>query len=587
MRLLDTNSSTLVPLPDCKLPAYAILSHTWGETADEPTQHDAYRPPPASRSCGEDQWSRGQNVRSQHIKHARGRARELDISYLWIESLCVDRSSAADVVESVVCPFRRLWDAALCIVHLPDLSPVGDAPSLGELERSLSGCRWFTCPRTLPELVVPRRTEFFDQEWNHVGTKDANSPRVFLEILSRISGVDISVLTDRENIFKQSLLRHSSCAADHHTAGSEDVTNLMPRADSLRVLAWADGVPPPAKSSFEPLCGQPLEQCAKERIPSESYVLDPSGPSGGSSSSSSDERHDVDGDIFLFDELPERVEPLAPDHVLNSSLQPFVQLGHEAWQDKKSSYRHPSSFSPSPSYQSCSWREDSTPPDGSSKSEYTVTTISSSPSRLCVRPTYKTAAQGPVACPFYRFDPTEHYDCHWSLSLPNIRSTIQHLIVDHRLAYFCPICRTTFPKAAGRDRHIVARSCERRHDVALPVGVSEDQEEKLNSAYQQWIAGGTSEEEQWFWIWEILFLGLEKPTSAYLSEAREREMVALRRFWFEEGLALISRELERRDLICLDGPSGQTVREEFLASVFKGILGAAGLAGPDNTGKAN
>lgn len=122
--------------------------------------------------------------------------------------------------------------------------------------------------------------------------------------------------------------------------------------------------------------------------------------------------------------------------------------------------------------------------------------------------------------------------------------------------------------------------------MALPVGVSEGQVEQLNSAYQHWMVEGVSEEEQWFQIWEILFLGLVKPTSPYLSEAREREVVALRWFWYDEGHALVLRELERPDLICLDGPSGKATREAFLSSVFKGILGAAGLAGPDNTGRS-
>jgi len=127
----------------------------------------------------------------------------------------------------------------------------------------------------------------------------------------------------------------------------------------------------------------------------------------------------------------------------------------------------------------------------------------------------------------------------------NMRSVIQHLIVDHRLPYFCPMLPGSFVKATDRDIHIVARRCRSRGDVVLPNGISEDKVKQLDCAYRQWPASSVSEEEQWQGVLGLLSSGASRVHSPYLSEPRERGLVLLRQFSCDEGNWLISSELER------------------------------------------
>jgi len=149
------------------------------------------------------------------------------------------------------------------------------------------------------------------------------------------------------------------------------------------------------------------------------------------------------------------------------------------------------------------------------------------------------------------------------------------------MPYFCPICRVIFAKAVDRDVHIVARYCQPREDVALPSGMFEDQVEQLDCAYRRWVAFGTSDEEQWLGILELLSPGAPKIHLPYLSEPQERELVLLRRFWCDEGHTLISAELEREGMIRFDGLSDGALLEALHASVLKGMLEASGLVAPD------
>jgi hypothetical protein len=274
-------------------------------------------------------------------------------------------------------------------------------------------------------------------------------------------------------------------------------------------------------------------------------------------------------DILNFDSLPERLQPLRVGDPLMPLLSPFTEVLREAWEAKKSQYLSHDNLFQFPEAEVDIFK------DSTSESEYTSSTVSSSPSIVDVRPAQANAPRGGStwACPFYRFSPSEHQGCLWSLSLPSVRSTIQHVIADHQLAHFCPLCRTTFSSATERDAHIVARCCEKREDIPPPAGVSEDQLERIDAAYQRWMAMGASEEEQWFGLWEILFPGAPQPSSPYLMATHEWEATALRQFWHDEGHELVSRQLERLGVIRYgDSSTRASTHEGFHASVLQEIL---------------
>ena len=79
--------------------------------------------------------------------------------------IAVDKSSSAELTESINSMYEWYEAARMCFVLLEDLLP-------GQpLEASLTSCRWFSRGWTLQELIAPRLVEFFDQSLQFVGTK--------------------------------------------------------------------------------------------------------------------------------------------------------------------------------------------------------------------------------------------------------------------------------------------------------------------------------------------------------------------------------------------------------------------------------
>lgn len=347
-----------------------------------------------------------------------------------------------------------------------------------------------------------------------------------------------------------------------------------------RILAWVNSIQQPPATGR----GRPPKRSAEEMM-EEWETLSYTSCLDGWSSATSSGGQEEEEDIFLLDSLPERQELLDDGHPLIHLLPVLVAYGARSWENNKISCRsHGTPVFPSPRPRKRA-RRGQPDPLGTlayEESEDTASILSSSPSRVLVRPSDTPPSHDALACPFYRLSPSGHYSCLWLLHLPTMRSLIQHLIVHHRLPYYCPMCQTVFPTGADRDRHIVARCCERwGEDVTRPLGVSEDQAEKLASTSELLKAAGLGDEARWLRTWNILFPGLPNPVpdSAFLSKPREREVLALRRFWDDQGRALVSRELEKRQLIRWDYLGGGAALDALHVTVLKGILEVSGLAG--------
>ena len=79
--------------------------------------------------------------------------------------IAVDKSSSAELTESINSMYQWYEAARICFVLLEDL--VSGQP----LEACLTSCRWFSRGWTLQELIAPRLVRFFDQSLQFVGTK--------------------------------------------------------------------------------------------------------------------------------------------------------------------------------------------------------------------------------------------------------------------------------------------------------------------------------------------------------------------------------------------------------------------------------
>ncbi|KAK6836580.1 heterokaryon incompatibility protein-domain-containing protein [Apiospora arundinis] len=201
MRLLCSSTRKIREFLGPSVPPYAILSHTWGE--EEVSYQDMVK-------------GLGQGRGLEKIEAACKLAERDEMQYVWVDTCCIDKSSSAELSESINSMFRWYKDSRVCYVYLSDLSPSAD------IRASLGSCRWTRRGWTLQELIAPARILFFDQEWNYKGDKDT-----LLEVLSSTTRIDESVLAHKVLLSTISVARRMSWAAWRETTRPEDIAYCL------------------------------------------------------------------------------------------------------------------------------------------------------------------------------------------------------------------------------------------------------------------------------------------------------------------------------------------------------------------------
>ncbi|KAH6888456.1 hypothetical protein B0T10DRAFT_488212 [Thelonectria olida] len=158
MRLLSVdNSGRLTLTRDLidDIPAYAILSHTWGPDNEELTFQDVVE-------------GRGKDKNGyRKIEFCGTQAASDGLRHFWVDSCCIDKTNNTELSQAINSMFRWYSGASKCYVYLSDVSNTG--PS--SWEELLPRSRWFTRGWTLQELVAPRVVEFFSSEGRLLGSK--------------------------------------------------------------------------------------------------------------------------------------------------------------------------------------------------------------------------------------------------------------------------------------------------------------------------------------------------------------------------------------------------------------------------------
>ncbi|KAB5584766.1 heterokaryon incompatibility protein-domain-containing protein [Coniochaeta sp. 2T2.1] len=199
MRLIKTTTLELEEFPGL-VPSYAILSHTWGK--EEPhTPMGFFK-----------------------ILHASLRARSDDLSYLWVDTCCIDKTSSAELSEAINSMYGWYRNSTVCYAYLsdvPPLSPSGAAPhviSSSPFRRS----RWFKRGWTLQELLAPKNLTFFSSDWSEISTKQLVAP-----LLQEITGIHATYLLRTKHITSASVAERMSWVSDRTTTRPEDVAYCL------------------------------------------------------------------------------------------------------------------------------------------------------------------------------------------------------------------------------------------------------------------------------------------------------------------------------------------------------------------------
>ncbi|KAL5371064.1 hypothetical protein DPSP01_014515 [Paraphaeosphaeria sporulosa] len=207
------------------VPAYAILSHTWGE--EEVIFQDMKGSADMSKAASKAGWKK--------IQFCARQAAADGLQYFWIDTCCIDKTNAVELSAVINSMFRWYQDAARCYVYLPDVSKADNMDDESAWKEALRKSRWFTRGWTLQELIAPKLVDFFSSE----GTEHTGGWRKRFTSCIRVSipnNMPLGLTSHRS--LKPHNLRHK----EKHTAifwlnaNNEDSLQLSFRSIAQQVL---------------------------------------------------------------------------------------------------------------------------------------------------------------------------------------------------------------------------------------------------------------------------------------------------------------------------------------------------------------
>ncbi|KAL1871127.1 hypothetical protein Daus18300_004872 [Diaporthe australafricana] len=245
MRLLDTTTFEL-RLDSQEFfqgEGYAILSHRW--VGPEITFDEIARHAPSLREAGEKH--RMKSPQLDKIRGACAVARGQGLRWMWIDSCCINKSSATEEAESINSMFKWYHGARVCVTYLSDVrsgvSP--DPPEYQAVEPSGGAKKdmppaektsdrvfqradrdapseWFSRGWTLQELLAPHDMDFYDMDWKYLGTKASLAPQI-----QQVTGIDAEYLTGARDFRKACIATKMSWMAGRTTTRAEDIAYSM------------------------------------------------------------------------------------------------------------------------------------------------------------------------------------------------------------------------------------------------------------------------------------------------------------------------------------------------------------------------
>ncbi|KAK1749627.1 vegetative incompatibility protein HET-E-1 [Echria macrotheca] len=222
MRLINTRTLRLREFTG-RVPPYAILSHTWGKREVSLSEFRRLGSINDSKSLAK-------------IRSACQQAFMDGLEYVWVDTCCIDKSSTAELSETINSMFEYYRRAQVCYALLEDVpSPDPDDA------HNPAGCfwksRWFTRGWTLQELIAPYHVHFFNQSWSKIGEKKG-----LTKLLESITGVDESVLSGG-SLQHISVGRRMSWASNRRTTRPEDVAySLLGIFDINMPMLYGEGM---------------------------------------------------------------------------------------------------------------------------------------------------------------------------------------------------------------------------------------------------------------------------------------------------------------------------------------------------------
>ncbi|KAI0096806.1 HET-domain-containing protein [Nemania sp. FL0031] len=227
MRFLNTSTFEVKHLSEGQVQSegYAILSHRWLSDGEEITFQDIHKYTTALQS----------HTRPfilpqlDKIRGACDVARDRGLRWLWMDTCCIDKDDTREYAEAINSMFRWYRDAKLCITYLSDVQDANRHSSSGWdiFGSTIDGqhyrlSQWFSRGWTLQEMLAPSELEFYDEDWNFIGTK-----RELAGAISEVTGISAPFLTGQKRLDDACIAVKMSWMSGRRTTYPEDMTYSM------------------------------------------------------------------------------------------------------------------------------------------------------------------------------------------------------------------------------------------------------------------------------------------------------------------------------------------------------------------------
>lgn len=153
MRLLNVYNLKFAEFRDDERPDYVAASHRW-LNGHEATFQDV--------RDGRNTNGKGYEKVEAFAKYVRENATAIE--WMWIDTCCINKDSAAELTEAINSMFEWYHHAKLCLAYLVDVDTSKDLSSFEKSE-------WFKRGWTLQELIAPHTVVFVSKGWQVIGYK--------------------------------------------------------------------------------------------------------------------------------------------------------------------------------------------------------------------------------------------------------------------------------------------------------------------------------------------------------------------------------------------------------------------------------
>jgi hypothetical protein len=217
MRLLNVDTFDLVEFHNNNRPPYVAASHRW-QNGEEATFQDLRD---------------RRNTNSEGYQKVEAFATFVRdtfpaVGWLWIDTCCINKDSAAELSEAINSMFEWYQNAELCLAYLAD---VEKGHGMSSFERS----EWFERGWTLQELLAPQLVLFVTKSWQVIGHKGGfagGGYRYFIggnlgEIIARITGIPAQVLRDYDASYALNVDEKLRWMENRTTTREEDMSYAL------------------------------------------------------------------------------------------------------------------------------------------------------------------------------------------------------------------------------------------------------------------------------------------------------------------------------------------------------------------------